>query len=373
MTVPAEGGFAVPLPRNEPVQGYAPGSPERAALAERVAELRKDPVEALLRIGSRDVGTGSTFEVRAPARPRPAPGRGARRRTPARRGRDRRRARRRARLGRHPVQRARRDPAARRRPAGGPVARHAQRRDDPRAVQVGAAGRDRRRLRAGRLLALQRRLRRADPRDAARVVAGHVEPHRPPPPRGLRAGDEPVQLHRDRREPLDGARRSWATSWSGSRRRRRRSARTSRWRCCARRGCPTAWSTSCTATVRWSSTSRCRIAGVRGPALHGLGRGLPRPVAHGRPADGRLPHVSRAWSARRAARTSWSRTPRRTSRRWWSRWAAARSSTRARSARRRRARTCRGRCGRRCATGWPTSRGRSRSATSATSRRSSGR
>ncbi len=66
MTAPAEGGFAVPLPRNEPVKGYAPGSPERAALAERVAELRKDPVEALLRIGSRDVGTGQTFEVRAP-------------------------------------------------------------------------------------------------------------------------------------------------------------------------------------------------------------------------------------------------------------------------------------------------------------------
>ena len=58
VTAPAEGGFAVPLPRNEPVKGYAPGSPERAALAERVAELRKDPVEALLRIGSRDVGTG---------------------------------------------------------------------------------------------------------------------------------------------------------------------------------------------------------------------------------------------------------------------------------------------------------------------------
>ena len=62
-------------------------------------------------------------------------------------------------------------------------------------------GRDRRGLRADRLPAVQRHVRPAAPRRAAAVVAGRVEPVRPPPAGGLRLRDHPVQLHRDRRQP----------------------------------------------------------------------------------------------------------------------------------------------------------------------------
>ena len=50
-------------------------------------------------------------------------------------------------------------------------------------------------------------LRREAPRRAAAVVAGRVEPVRPPAARGLRLRDHAVQLHRDRRQPADRARR----------------------------------------------------------------------------------------------------------------------------------------------------------------------
>ena len=62
---------------------------------------------------------------------------------------------------------ARRDLPARRRAARRAVARDAQRRDDARPVEDRAPGRDRRRLRADRLLALQRRVHDADLRRAA--------------------------------------------------------------------------------------------------------------------------------------------------------------------------------------------------------------
>ena len=60
---------------------------------------------------------------------------------------------------------------------------------------------------------------------------------------------------------------------------------------------------------------------------------------------------TRGWSARPAARTSSSSTPRPIPRRSRWRWCAAGSSTRARSARRPAASTCRSRCGPRSATG----------------------
>ena len=68
-------------------------------------------------------------------------------------------------------------------------------------------GGDRLGLRAGRLLALQRALRPADPgRAADRELPGHLEPHRPPAAGGLRLRGHAVQLHRDRRQPADRAR-----------------------------------------------------------------------------------------------------------------------------------------------------------------------
>ena len=61
-------GFSVPPPANEPVRTYAPGSPERARLAERLAAMAKERVDAAMRIGGADVRSGQTFVARAPHR-----------------------------------------------------------------------------------------------------------------------------------------------------------------------------------------------------------------------------------------------------------------------------------------------------------------
>ncbi|HEX9890125.1 MAG TPA: L-glutamate gamma-semialdehyde dehydrogenase [Nitriliruptorales bacterium] len=57
-----------PTPSNEPVYGYAPGDPRRAALEDRLAQLSGDTLEAPCVIAGEDVTTGQTFEVRAPHR-----------------------------------------------------------------------------------------------------------------------------------------------------------------------------------------------------------------------------------------------------------------------------------------------------------------
>ena len=43
--------FSVPVPRNEPVRGYAPGSPERISLQARVEALAAERLEALQHAG----------------------------------------------------------------------------------------------------------------------------------------------------------------------------------------------------------------------------------------------------------------------------------------------------------------------------------
>jgi 1-pyrroline-5-carboxylate dehydrogenase len=58
----------VPVPRNEPVRPYAPGSSERAALAERLTAMDKERVEVRMRIGDAWVGGDQTFPVVAPHR-----------------------------------------------------------------------------------------------------------------------------------------------------------------------------------------------------------------------------------------------------------------------------------------------------------------
>ncbi len=59
----------VPPPRNEPVLTYAPGSPERAALETRLAELAADPVELTLTIGDKQrMAGGERFDVVQPHR-----------------------------------------------------------------------------------------------------------------------------------------------------------------------------------------------------------------------------------------------------------------------------------------------------------------
>jgi 1-pyrroline-5-carboxylate dehydrogenase len=59
----------VPAPRNEPVLTYAPGSPERAALQQRLTELAADPVELTMTLGTTHrLGGGERFDVVQPHR-----------------------------------------------------------------------------------------------------------------------------------------------------------------------------------------------------------------------------------------------------------------------------------------------------------------
>jgi 1-pyrroline-5-carboxylate dehydrogenase len=59
----------VPAPGNEPVLTYAPGSPERAALQQRLTELAADPLELTLTIGDKQrMAGGERFDVVQPHR-----------------------------------------------------------------------------------------------------------------------------------------------------------------------------------------------------------------------------------------------------------------------------------------------------------------
>ena len=59
----------VPAPRNEPIRNYAPGSPERAALQQRLTELAASPVELTATIGgTHRMAGGPAFDVVAPHR-----------------------------------------------------------------------------------------------------------------------------------------------------------------------------------------------------------------------------------------------------------------------------------------------------------------
>ncbi len=59
----------VPIPVNEPVRQYAPGTPERASLQARLAEMAVEPVELTTTIaGRQEPGRGSAIEVVQPHR-----------------------------------------------------------------------------------------------------------------------------------------------------------------------------------------------------------------------------------------------------------------------------------------------------------------
>lgn len=59
----------VPAPRNEPIHGYAPGSPERKLLLESLAEQAGNPVELTQTIGGKSVlGGGEKVDVVQPHR-----------------------------------------------------------------------------------------------------------------------------------------------------------------------------------------------------------------------------------------------------------------------------------------------------------------
>ena len=195
-----------PAPVNEPNLTYAPGSPERAELEAELKRQEGRQLDLTATIGGeKRMGGGAEIPRRPAARPRARAGRAEEqhaRPTPAAAIAAAREA--------APgwaalsLRRPGRGPAQGGRPAGRPVAPAAQRRDHAGPVEDRVPGGDRRRLRAHRLLALQRALRARHPRGAAdRELPRHLEPHRPPPARGLRLRDHAVQLHRDRRQPAD--------------------------------------------------------------------------------------------------------------------------------------------------------------------------
>ncbi|MFN0009374.1 MAG: L-glutamate gamma-semialdehyde dehydrogenase [Planctomycetota bacterium] len=60
------GAFRVPTPLNEPVRCYAPGSPEKASLKNRLSALASEEIEIPLVIGGREVRTGKKEPIVAP-------------------------------------------------------------------------------------------------------------------------------------------------------------------------------------------------------------------------------------------------------------------------------------------------------------------
>ena len=52
--------FRVPIPVNEPVRSYAPGSPERQSLEKKLAAMSAGKIEIPLLIGGKEVRTGDT-------------------------------------------------------------------------------------------------------------------------------------------------------------------------------------------------------------------------------------------------------------------------------------------------------------------------
>jgi len=60
------GYFSYPMPANEPVLQYAPGSAERAALKKALAELKKEPIDIPMYIGGKTVTTGNKVALHPP-------------------------------------------------------------------------------------------------------------------------------------------------------------------------------------------------------------------------------------------------------------------------------------------------------------------
>ena len=57
---------STPVPTNEPVHTYAPGSPEKASLKARLDEMLGEEVEVPLIIGGQEVRTGDTRPIVCP-------------------------------------------------------------------------------------------------------------------------------------------------------------------------------------------------------------------------------------------------------------------------------------------------------------------
>ncbi len=199
--------FAVPEPRNEVVRDYAPGSGQATSLQKRLGELAGTPVDLTMTIdGKQRMAGGDAINVVAAAPARARARRDPQRHPRRRRRRGRRRQERRADVAGHALRRPGRDLPARRRPARRAVARHrstarpcsASRRRPtrPRSTRPASSSTS-----CASTSAFGAKLLAEQPH----VVAGRVEPVRPPAAGRLRLRDHAVQLHRDRGQPADHA------------------------------------------------------------------------------------------------------------------------------------------------------------------------
>ena len=60
------GYFHYPMPANEPVYSYAPGTPERKALKEALAKLKSETADVPMYIGAEEVRTGKLYAMHPP-------------------------------------------------------------------------------------------------------------------------------------------------------------------------------------------------------------------------------------------------------------------------------------------------------------------
>ena len=60
------GYFNYPMPGNEPVLSYAPGSPEKKALKKALAELKSQTLDVPMYIGGDEVRTGNKVSLHPP-------------------------------------------------------------------------------------------------------------------------------------------------------------------------------------------------------------------------------------------------------------------------------------------------------------------
>src|SRR5437773_96596 len=60
------GNFSYPMPVNEPVLSYAPGSAERKRLKEVLTELKKQEMDIPMYIGGKEVRTGKKQSIHPP-------------------------------------------------------------------------------------------------------------------------------------------------------------------------------------------------------------------------------------------------------------------------------------------------------------------
>ncbi len=68
MAVSAPGIFTPPPPVNEPIKSYAPGSPEREELKNRLREMEGERISIPLVVGGKDIVTDETFDAVMPHR-----------------------------------------------------------------------------------------------------------------------------------------------------------------------------------------------------------------------------------------------------------------------------------------------------------------